>query len=253
VKDHFEGEMVVVRPAMSYELVVDQIRRAIQLGRFGPGDKLPSERELSQQLGVSRTTLRGAMRVLQGEGLIEITRGRTGGAVVTAPPLSEAEAKRYLRDRLAELEETIEFRLIVEPPAARLAAERRRKRDIPGLRELLREMTEVAAAASSISSPLSPFFALDSEFHNRIAAAARNQMLISAVTDARSALYTPTGSVFPALHPSSNDLHNEILQSIEVQDPTAAEDAMRRHILLTRTALREVSRGPTRTRRAPPT
>ena len=192
------------------------------------------------------------MRVLQGEGLIEITRGRTGGAVVTAPPLSEERPGGIFATVSPNSKRRLTFASSWNLQQQRLAAQRRRTRDIPRLRELLREMTEVAAAASSISSPLSPFFALDSEFHNRIAAAARNQMLISAVTDARSALYTPTGSVFPALHPSSNDLHDEILQSIEVQDPTAAEDAMRRHILLTRAALLEVSRGPTRTRRALP-
>src|SRR6056297_555626 len=68
----------------TYERVVEQIRRVIYLGRYLPGDKLPPERELAQQLGVSRTTVREAIRMLEGENLIRVKRGATGGIIVAA-------------------------------------------------------------------------------------------------------------------------------------------------------------------------
>ena len=63
-----------LRAPASHELVVDQIRRAIGTGRYLPGERLPAERELARQLGVSRTTVREALKILQDEGLIEIRR-----------------------------------------------------------------------------------------------------------------------------------------------------------------------------------
>src|SRR4029079_3166877 len=66
----------------AYELVLEQLRRSIQLGHFLPGDKLPPERDLARQLGVSRTTVREAVRVLEGEGAVEIRRGSAGGIVL---------------------------------------------------------------------------------------------------------------------------------------------------------------------------
>ncbi len=69
----------------AYELVLEQLRRSINLGHFGPGDKLPPERDLARQLGVSRTTVREAVRVLEGEALVEVRRGSTGGITVLQP------------------------------------------------------------------------------------------------------------------------------------------------------------------------
>src|SRR5215469_11104221 len=65
-----------------YGLVVDQLRRAIHNGSFVPGDKFPPERELSKQLGVSRASVREAIRVLEGEGYVETKRGASGGIMV---------------------------------------------------------------------------------------------------------------------------------------------------------------------------
>lgn len=235
--------MEAVRPPSSYELVVEQVRRAIQLGRFGVGDKLPPERELSQQLGVSRTTVREAMRVLQGEGLVEVRRGRSGGAIVSGATPSRSEIRRLLRQRLAELEAVIDYRLIVEPAAARLAAQRRTDEDLGALRDLVEEMSAVATAArDSDTSPPSRFFALDSRYHHRIAETTGNPMLVRAVDEARSALFAPVGSVFGELHRDANALHEDILEAIVAQDEVAAERAMAAHVRTTQGALHELTR-----------
>lgn len=231
--------MDVVQRLASYELVVEQLRRAIQLGRFEPGNRLPAERELAQQLGVSRMTVREALRLLQGEGLVEIRRGRNGGAVVISPEVRRPQIKRELRRRLVELDAVAEFRLAVEPAAARLAAERRTTRDLNALKSLAKSMTELIGSPDGPSTP-SRFFALDSEFHHRIAAAAHNQMLVDAVDDGRAKLFTPIGGIFGSLHSGANELHKELLAAIERGDPEAAESAMRQHITLTREALFEI-------------
>jgi GntR family transcriptional regulator, transcriptional repressor for pyruvate dehydrogenase complex len=241
-----EGIATIRAPA-SYELVVDQIRRAIQIGRFLPGEKLPTERELAGQLGVSRTTVREAMRVLQGEGLIEIRRGRAGGAVVIAAENTPAELRQVLRRRLAELENVFDYRLAVEPAAARLAAQRRTKADLIRLRDTVRTLAALAAGADDGGdvSPPSRFFATDAEFHHRIALASRNPLLVTAVSDARAAMFLPVGGVFTALHPTANLHHEEIFAAIEAEDGDAAARSMGAHIELTRGALREMAR-PTR-------
>ena len=237
------GAMAAVRAPASYELVLDQIRRAIQIGRFLAGERLPSERELADQLGVSRTTVREAMRVLQGEGLIETRRGRSGGAIVIAPETTAAERRRVVRDRLAELENVFDYRLAIEPAAARLAAKRRTKADIAALREIVMVLREVAATPQAESlSPVSRFFATDAEFHDRIAQTTRNPLLVEAVGDARAAMFLPVGGVFTALHPDANRGHEEIFAAVETGNGKAAHDAMAEHIELTWHALREMAR-----------
>ena len=236
--------MEAIRAPASYELVVDQIRRAIQVGRFLPGQKLPTERELARQLAVSRTTVREAVRVLQGEGLVKTRRGRAGGAIVLGSSSSPAERRRLLRSRLAELEAVFEYRLVVEPAAARLAAERRTKRTLDRLRRDLETMNALAEGADQDASPPSHFFSTDIDFHHKIAEATRNQLLLRAVEDARAALFLPVGGIFPTLHHTANYLHAEILDAIEAKDADAAERAMINHISSTQEALLALSGPP---------
>lgn len=240
------GSLEAVRRPASHELVLDQVRRAIQLGRFDAGTRLPSERELAQQFGVSRTTVRGAIRALVGEGLVEVRRGRHGGAVVVSPRASRSQIVRHLSRRLAELEVVVDFRLIVEPAAARRAAERRTSEDLARLRTLVTSMDELVADPNSAPTP-SRFFAVDSEFHHCIAEATRNPILVAAVDDVRARLFTPIGGIFLALHPTANELHDELFQAIEARDAERAESTMRRHVTLTRDALLELAGAATHT------
>lgn len=247
-------EMAEIRAPASYELVVDQVRRAIQVGRFLPGARLPPERELAGQLGVSRTTVREAMRVLQGERMVEIRRGRAGGPVVLGPTASASELRQLLRHRLAELESVFDYRLAVEPAAAQLAARRRTKTDLGHLRDALEALNTLAADPEDGGdvSPPSRFFAADAEFHRWIALATGNPLLVKAVEDARAAMFLPVGGVFSALHPSANEYHAEILAAIEGRDAEAARRAMTAHIEGTRVALGELARPPRRARTSRP-
>ena len=110
----------------SFDHIVDQIRDAISSGGIAPGERLPSERDLGATFGVSRTTLREALRALEAQGVLEIRTGSRGGAFV-AEPSSELVAGalgNLLRFRSATARELAEFRVPFEAENAAWAARR---------------------------------------------------------------------------------------------------------------------------------
>src|SRR6516165_2808850 len=111
--------------AAAYEVVTERIRRAIHIGSYLPGDKLPPERALAQQLGVSRTTVREAIRVLEGEGYVTSRRGASGGSIVLDQAQNEERIRPLLVEKLPQLEEALDFRIAVEGAAPPRAAPRR--------------------------------------------------------------------------------------------------------------------------------
>jgi GntR family transcriptional repressor for pyruvate dehydrogenase complex len=226
-------------------VVVEHLRRAIRLGRYLPGETLPPERELAEQLKVSRTTLREASRVLEGEGLIETRRGRNGGMRVLSIDTSPAESRRLLRAQRKEIETVFEFRIAVESAAARLAAERRTKAELARLESQFDAMAKIMDALRRDPEEVPPhqWFSLDTKFHMTIAAAARNDMLDRAVMDARAAMFEPLGLIFSQIDSTANDIHEEIVEAIRRKDPDEAGAAMTRHIELTRDSLDKYLRG----------
>lgn len=230
-----------IQATSTYELVVDQVRRAIHLGRFLPGDKLPPERELARQLGVSRTTVREAVRVLEDEGLVESRRGATGGLVVLKPGWTDQALRKTVREHLNAIREVFDYRTAVECAASGLAAERRTKADVAMLHRILTEMgglVETEQARGRIEN-VPQFGAADAAFHLGIARAARNAYLLQAVEDARAAMFLPVGAVFQRLVDNANDFHEAIFTAIEAQMPRAAEEAMRAHIAASRQSVEE--------------
>lgn len=230
-------ELSRVRQIPAHELVVDQIRRALELGRFKPGDKLPTERELSEMLDVSRTVVRAAMTILDRDGLVSVRRGRNGGVTVLAPPHDEAAARRTMRDNRVSLRNAFDYRVIVESGAASLAAERRRASDVSQLRKLLAAMdAHITHALDDTSSPhlITEWQSLDSAFHLKIAEACRNEYLFDAVANARRAMWLPVGAIFHHVEPNANDFHDAIVDAIEAKDPEQASAKMTEHINTTR-------------------
>ncbi|MCV7230157.1 FadR/GntR family transcriptional regulator [Mycolicibacterium komossense] len=230
------GALSPVRQIPAHELVVDQMRRALELGQFRPGDRLPTERELSEMLDVSRTTVRAAVAVLEREGLIAVRRGRGGGFTVQAPPIDAAEMRRELRRNKLAIRDAFDYRIIVETGATRLAAQRRRTAELAALHKLLAGMDgalEVALSEQSAQHTIE-FQTLDTAFHMGIAQAAQNDRLLDAVADARRQMWLPVGAIFGRLEPNANDFHESILQAIEDRDPELAASRMESHINDTR-------------------
>jgi DNA-binding FadR family transcriptional regulator len=231
-----------IRPAAAHELALERLQRAIQLGRFLPGDRLPSERDLAEQLRVSRTTVRAAVGVLARKGLVTVRRGAAGGIVVRTP--EPGGKRRELKAALEEIRIVYEYREAVECAAARLAAERRRPVDLRALGRLLKAMEALTATRASREQPenVGRFQAADSAFHLAIAQAAGNALLLRAVEDARAGMFSPVGAIFRRLEDNANDFHALIAAAIAAGDGEAAAAAMGAHIAEGRRRLEALAR-----------
>lgn len=247
--DHSIGS---IRATASYELVVEQLRKAIFLGRFMPGDKLPPERDLATQMLVSRTTIREAIRVLEGEGLLAVKRGAAGGLIVLGQNrLNNAEIEAYMETQRGLLDSLFEYRLANECAAASLAAVRRDKKHLARLRSALTEMDALCANKESRAniSNIARFFACDSEFHLAIAEASMNHFLFEAVEQSRAAMFLPVGKVFNRLEDRANDHHQGIYAAIESQNSELAAQRMKMHIEATRVSLYNLMPKPAKSKK----
>jgi DNA-binding FadR family transcriptional regulator len=250
----FSGDPAIgsIRATATYELVVEQLRKAIFLGRFMPGDKLPPERDLAKQMLVSRTTIREAIRVLEGEGLVAVKRGAAGGLVVLGQDrLNPTQIEAYMETQRGLLDSLFEYRLANECAAAALAARRRDKKHLARLRRALTEMDTLCANKESRANlaNIAKFFSCDSEFHLAIAEAALNHYLLGAVEQSRAGMFLPVGKVFNRLEDRANDHHQGIYQAIEQQNPDLAAQRMKMHIEATRASLYDLMPKAVRTKK----
>lgn len=218
-------EFVRIQHQRAHEYVVEQIRRHIALRLVGPGESLPSERELATMFGVGRPTIQQALKLLGEDNLVESRRGRHGGTFVRADDaaLMEELIERLLRDR-EELEELLVYRRTIEPAIARLAAEARRRSDLTTMRRAMQRMDD--------SIPEPEYMRLDTEFHLAVAAATRNRYLTSTIDDIRTRLndvltLLPESSTWHARIAAE---HEEIFEAIAARDPDAAEEAADYHV-----------------------
>jgi GntR family transcriptional repressor for pyruvate dehydrogenase complex len=211
----------------SQEAVVDTIRRWLALGRYLPGEKLPTERTLSDAMGVGRMTVRAAFRELIDEGLLATSRGRTGGTVVldaTSRKLDRTN-RRSLR---SDVSTHFEFRLAVEPASARLAAERATKRARAQILRLARQDPDTLGA----------YRALDSRLHLAIAESSSNQLIAEAIATARTDFFRWADAVWQmvgwdSLPPEMQDFrekHEPFAEAVHDGDPGLAEKLMRAHL-----------------------
>ncbi len=215
----------------AYELVAERLRRGIHLGAFGPGERLPPERELAARLGVSRVTLREALRVLQGEGYIVTRRGAAGGPEVAVP--SPERVRESLRSRLPELEELVAYREVVETGAARLAAAHRTEADLEALEAAVVEVRGAEGAGA--------FRRADARFHLALAGAAGNDLLAGAIADARERMFAPTDVLpFRVMRERTATEHAAILAAVRGRRSDAAGRRMAEHIASARQQLLDV-------------
>ncbi len=203
----------------AYAVVVDRVRRAIALGALLPGDRLPAERDFAERLGVSRVTVREALRVLQGEGLLLTKRGSGGTVVADAARLPGPVTEDY-KDEVAEV---FEFRVAVECMAARLAARRGTADDIAAL--------ERCQHGLATSTDVDTFRRADSDFHLTVARMSSNGMLERSIQSARAAAFSWLDlREFTVLQGSSLHGHAAIIDAIRERDPSGAARAMEEHI-----------------------
>jgi GntR family transcriptional repressor for pyruvate dehydrogenase complex len=217
----------------SFDHIVGQIHEVIASGGMVPGERLPSERDLGVAFGVSRTTLREALRALEAQGVIEIRTGSRGGAFVAEPSseLVAAALGALLRFRSATARELGEFRI---PFAAENAAWAARRADPAALAELEHIVGDVAVRAGDDTVPWAEVAALEVRFHDAVARATGNSVraaIMAAILDALERAFTavpvPAGS--PLRAQLAPELH-EIMSAIHAGNDAAAGEAMRAHV-----------------------
>ncbi|RON56796.1 FadR/GntR family transcriptional regulator [Pseudomonas frederiksbergensis] len=213
-----------ISPLVKRSLVdqaLDQLRLRITQGVWAVGQRLPTEPELSAELGISRNTVREAMRVLAFSGLIEIRQGDGSYLRAVIDPLDTMKALSQCTPEQAR-----ETRHILEVEAIGLAALRRTDEDLIALREAL------GVSGSHYHGDLDSYIACDLVFHRRLVDAAHNPTL--------SELYRYFSSIVGAqLRKSLNitprrqevfDLHIELLDAVEQRDPERAKALSRQLI-----------------------
>jgi len=173
-----------VRGHHAFEACVEQLATAIRLGVYPTGSTLPPERELAIRFGVSRATLREAMAALRQAGLVETTRGRTGGTVVTRRGRGTFARRtaNITPEQRHDWLDALEFRRVVEPAAAALAA--RADLDDDQRASLQTAHDAVARAKSSGAHRQA-----DSRFHLTVAALSGSPRTIEAVTSVQASLH----------------------------------------------------------------
>lgn len=228
------ADIGAVRALPTSALVVDQIRRALASGRYAVGDRLPAERELSKQLGVSRNTLREATRALAADGLLEVRRGASGGIrVAAATPRDAGDAA--LRAAAREITAILDLRIALESGGARFAATRRTADDLDRMQQAFDRMQRIFDEHRF--EEVAEFWAADRDFHGAIGRAAHSEPLAIAIEDARLDFLKPLGMVFPTVDDHAHLGHDAILAAVVDGDPQAAAEAVRMHIEHTRAAV----------------
>jgi GntR family transcriptional regulator, transcriptional repressor for pyruvate dehydrogenase complex len=161
------------KPREKPQQVADELRRLIILGELDEGDSLGHEPDLIERFGVSRPSLREALRILEAEGLISVVRGVQGGVVVHRPDqrLTARTAALVLQSRNVSLADVFEARTIIEPAAVRLVASGRNRRTCARKLEAL-----IAEEEAAMDDPES-FGEANARFHAELVAMAGNQTL----------------------------------------------------------------------------
>lgn len=211
-----------VSPPTTFEETVERLGKAIRLGLLGPGSRLPPERELATQLGISRSTLRQALTTLVQSGHLVSVRGRAGGTFVAdEPPLASRDARPPSPQRTRAI---LEYRVAIEAGAALLAAERIRPRDLDRLRSCVDKMSSVRR--------FDAYRRADMRFHIAVAEGAQSPRLVAAMTEVQADM----GELIALIpHPEtvlarSNAQHARLVRALERGDAARAVKVAREHM-----------------------
>ena len=211
-----------VQPPTTFEETVERLGTAIRLGLLVPGIRLPPERDLAEQLRISRSTLRQALTTLVQSGHLVSLRGRAGGTFVAdEPPLGQAAEGEVLTE---DARAVLDYRVAVETGATVLAAERADEEDL----ERLLEWTERMDAAG----PFDEYRRADVRFHIGLAEASHSPRLITAMTEVQGQM----GDLIHRIaHPrevlvTSNQQHRRLVSLLRRRDTGRAVRLIRGHM-----------------------
>jgi DNA-binding FadR family transcriptional regulator len=245
-----------VREGNAFEETVERLLTVIKLGLIGPGDRFPPERELAAQLGISRLTLREAIRELQRADYVESRRGRLGGTFIiyTRPAPNVRELRRLAQERGQKLADALTFRFAVETGAADMLAQQVAAAADPGYEPVVpvaslaaadgsttsrRELLLTRLADANNAGPVD-YRRMDTLFHLAIAELTGSNLLSTACAEARMQLNDLLNAI-PMLklnitHAATQ--HQAIADAILAGDAERARNAVAEHLAGTGSLLR---------------
>jgi GntR family transcriptional repressor for pyruvate dehydrogenase complex len=227
-----------VRGARLFEEICEQIRGQLSVGKIGPGDKLPAERDLAGQFGVSRSAVREALRTLEVSGIIELRKGPKGGAFMLdeGAPLTQSFESMLELGRIP-MHDFTEARILITEVVVRLACERATKKDFDAIAKDI-DRVEVALARGEGYRNLNVI----TEFYDLLAAATGNQMLRFIVHSIAQVLTGLIRTRQPAPIPDLVEQRRDILKKLRARDAGGAGKLLTSHLMRVHARMAEPNR-----------
>ncbi len=215
-----------VKRVRLFESVIEAIKKMIAEDGFKPGDKFYSENILTQKLHVSRSSVREAVRMLEVTGQVTVKHGK--GIFITDKMEKEFEGfSDWLKHNEQSIQDHFEVRLIIDPKAAAVAAEKADKNDISKMEEVCRDFSTNSDQGSTAG-----LVKCDEEFHLLLSKSTKNKTLHFLMKTMTKSL--PEGWIsslhIPGREKKTIEEHRKILQAIKDRDPVKAEKAMKEHL-----------------------
>jgi GntR family transcriptional repressor for pyruvate dehydrogenase complex len=215
---------------------VQQIKNEILSGRYKIGDRIPTEKDLCQQLGIGRSTVREALRMLKALGFIEVKQGK-GAFIIKTNEDSDEKIRDWFSKNKIELIDFIQVRMSLEPLAVRLTIERASDEEIINIEKILEIFEDAVKSGNALDLAM-----MDEAFHTAIAEASGNNLLIMLnrtivefFREYRVRSFAVKKNIKNALEP-----HRKIMQAIRARNADAAAQAMVDHLKLSMTDINRV-------------
>ncbi len=223
-------DLTPVNVPKAADVLAGILREKILTGNLDEGMPLPNERELGTQAGLSRASVREALRILEGEGLITTRIGRNGGSAVVRPSSATIERSVgiFIRGQRIRLEAVLETRSAIEPPSARFAAQHRTDAD---LEEIVKSHAKLEQA--SAADDISGYVRANLDWHVQVVRASHNELLIAFISAVSQSVYVATdleGFNSANVRNSVIRAHRRVMDAIVAGDGDAAARRMERHV-----------------------
>jgi GntR family transcriptional regulator, transcriptional repressor for pyruvate dehydrogenase complex len=209
----------------TFEEAVEQIVAAVRSGDLRVGERLPSERKLSAVLGISRPSLREALKVCADAGIIRVTPGSNGGIVVVSDVTPPDLIRRRVGDRINEVASVLEARRLLEPQVAQLAA-------VYGTEEDFRKLKECIRIQRAHAHDRARFELAEERFHLSMARATGNATIVEMIRDLLRRL--PIASDMDYRQPDDPqrgiEMHERTIAAVMSRDPDRIAEAMDEHL-----------------------